>query len=133
MDADGVGAGGVTTFGRLVATGVSPLLGRLLPGPVANCPVWVAASGQIAVREGRAEFLAHTAAVGRQRVPVSVLWRLLGGRPVALAWRMPRVVERVDVEPGRLLIHTRRAPARSGVPGSLRGADEARRDRGGPG
>jgi hypothetical protein len=117
IDADGVGAGGVTTLGRLVGAGASPRLGGALPLPVRNCPLWVAARGQILVREGRAEFLAHTAWIGRQQVPVAVLWRLLGGRPPALIWRMPRVVERVDIEPGRLLIHTRRAGPRGGSPG----------------
>lgn len=117
MDAEGVGAGGVTTVGRLVSAGLSPRLGRALPGAVADCPVWVAASGQIGVRGGRAEFVAHAAAIGRQRVPVGILWRFLGGRPSALVWRMPRVVERVDVEPGRLVIHTRRPGPRAGAPG----------------
>ncbi len=108
IDADGIGAGGVTTLGRLVAAGVSAGLGRVLPAFVEDCPLWVAASGEIVVREGRAEFVARKAWIGRQPVPVAVLWRLLGGRPSALIWRMPRVVERVDVEPGRLVIHTRR-------------------------
>ena len=45
------------------------------------------------------------------------LWRVLGGRPVALVWRMPRVVERVDAEPGRLLIRTRRPGRDPGAPG----------------
>lgn len=108
IDVHGVGAGGVTTLGRLVSTGVSQELGRALPAAVGDCPLWVAASGEIVVREGRAEFVARRAWVGRQPVPVAVLWRLLGGRPSALIWRMPRVVERVDVEAGRLLIHTRR-------------------------
>jgi hypothetical protein len=117
IDADGVGAGGVTRLERLVAAGMSARLRRVLPAAVRDCPLWVAASGRIVVREGRAEFLAHTAWIGRQRVPVAVLWRLLGGRPTALDWRMPRAVERVDVEPGRLLIHTRRAGPRGGSPG----------------
>jgi hypothetical protein len=30
---------------------------------------------------------------------------------------MPRIVERVDIEPGRLLIYTRRPGPRRGVPG----------------
>lgn len=112
IDANGIGAGGTTTAGRLLGRGVTPSIEAILPGAVGSYPVWVAASGEIVVRAGRAEFQAHTAMIGRQRVPVAVLWRFLGGRPSALIWRMPRVVERVDVEPGRLLIHTRRAGAR---------------------
>jgi hypothetical protein len=117
IDGDGVGAGGVTTLGRLVSAGVSPRLARALPLSVGDCPLWVAASGEIVVREGQAEFVARSAWIGRQPVPVAVLWRLLGGRPSALTWRMARVVERVDVEPGRLLIHTRRPGPRGGSPG----------------
>jgi hypothetical protein len=117
IDVRGVGAGGVTTLGRLVTTGVNPGLGGILPTAVGDLPLWVGASGGIEVRGGRAEFVAHTAWIGRQRVPVALFWRLLGGRPSALVWRMPRVVERVDTEPGRLLIHTRPAGARGGSPG----------------
>jgi hypothetical protein len=117
IDAGGVGAGGVTTLGRLVTAGLNPGLGKVLPAAVGDLPLWVGASGGIEVRSGRAEFVAHTAWIGRQRVPVTLLWRALGGRPSALIWRMPRVVERVDTEPGRLLIHTRPAGARGGTPG----------------
>jgi hypothetical protein len=117
IDADGIELGGATTLGRLVEAGLGAQLGQALPGLVGDRPVWVAASGQIVVRGSRAEFLVHAATIGRQRVPVVMLWRLLGGRPPALAWRMPRVVERVDVEPGRLLIHTRRVGRGRGSPG----------------
>ena len=117
IDADGLGAGGVTTLGRLVSAGVSSGLGRVLPATLGDCPLWVAARGEIVVREGRAEFVARKAWIGRQAVPVAVLWRLLGGRPSALIWRMPRVVERVDLEPGRLVIHTRRGRPGTASPG----------------
>jgi hypothetical protein len=117
IDARGVGAGGATTLGRLVTAGVSPWLGGILPPVVVDLPLWVGASGGIEVRGGRGEFVAHTAWIGRQRVPLALFWRLLGGRPSALVWRMPRVVERMDVEPGRLLIHTRPSRARGGLPG----------------
>jgi hypothetical protein len=114
---DGVELGGATTVGRLVEAGLGRGPASVLPGPLGAYPVWVAARGQITVSpSGRAEFLAHTGMIGRQRVPVGVLWRGLGGRPPALVWHMPRVVERVDVEPGRLLIYTRRLGAR-GSPG----------------
>jgi len=117
IEANGVELGGATTLGRLVVAGLGSGLGQALPGLVRDHPVWVAATGQIVVGGGRAEFLVHAGMIGRQRVPVAVLWRLLGGRPPALAWRMPRVVERVDVEPGRLLIHTRRVRPGGGSPG----------------
>ena len=117
MDADGVELGGATTLGRLVEVGLGSRLGQVLPGLIGARPVWVEVTGPIVVRGGRAEFLAHAARIGRQRVPVAMLWRLLGGRPPGLAWGMPRVVERVDVEPGRLLIHTRRVGPRGDSPG----------------
>jgi hypothetical protein len=115
---DGVELGGPTTLGRVVEAGLGSALARLLPGPLGGHPVWIGARGQIVLRSaGQAEFLAHTATIGRQRVPVSVLWQVVGGRPRALVWRMPRVVERVDTEPGRLLIHTRHPGPGRGSPG----------------
>jgi hypothetical protein len=114
MDTDQIELGGVTTLGRLLGRGLGSGLTGALPGLVRNRPAWVSVSGQISVRGGRAEFLTRTATIGRQRVPVALLWHLLGGRPPTLTWRMPRIVERVDVEPGRLFLHTRQA--RSGKP-----------------
>jgi hypothetical protein len=118
IDPDAVELGGVTTLGRLTETGLGRGFGSALPESAATYPVWVAARGRVAVApSGRAEFVAHSGTIGRQRVPVAVLWAVLGGRPPALVWRMPRVVERVDVESGRLLLHTRRPGARRASPG----------------
>ena len=118
VDPAGVELAGATTFGRLIEAGLGSALARMLPRSTGGYPIWVGAQGQIALASpGHAEFLAHTATIGRQRVPVSVLWRVVGGRPRALAWRMPRVVERVDIEPGRLLIYTRRPGPNRGFPG----------------
>jgi hypothetical protein len=108
VEVRGAELGGLTTLGRLVEAGLGSGVARLTPRALADYPVWVAARGRISVSAaGQAEFLAETAAVGQQWVPVSWLWAVMGGRPRALTWRMPRVVERVDVEPGRLVIHTR--------------------------
>jgi hypothetical protein len=106
--------GGPTTVGRLMATGPGRSPGSMLPVVLADHPLWVAVTGRVTVHEGRGEFQARAAMIGRQRVPVRVLWLLLGGQPRALAWRMPRVVDRIDTEPGRLLIHTRRARSAGG-------------------
>ena len=115
---DGVELSGVTTLGRLILAAVGPWSGALLPGSVRARPVWVAARGQVVVAAGgRAEFRAHSGAIGRQPIPVALLWRVLGGRPAALVWRMPRVVGQVDSEPGRLVIHTRRPGAGRAAPG----------------
>ena len=89
-----------------------------MPGSVGGHPVWIAARGTIAVSSGgRAEFRAHAGTIGRQAVPLALLWRVVGGRPPALVWRMPRVVDRVDIEPGRLVIHTRRPGSGRASPG----------------
>jgi hypothetical protein len=115
---DGVELGGVTTLGRLLASGLGPGVASVLPAVVRSQPVWVAVRGGVAVLPGgQAEFRAHSATMGRQRVPVAALWRAVGGRPQALTWRMPRVVNRVDLESGRLLIYTRRAASARGSPG----------------
>lgn len=118
IDPEGVELGGLTTLGRLVEAGLGSTPGRVLPGPFGNLPVWVAVRGRITVAAaGRAEFLAHSAMIGRQGVPVGVLWRVVGGRPPALTWRMPRIVDRIDIEPGRLVIHTRRPGPGRASPG----------------
>ena len=110
--------GGFTTLGRLIEGGIGSRAARVLPGPALELPVWIAVRGEIEVTPGgRAQFVAHTAVIGRERVPVAVLWRTVGGRPQALVWRMPRVVDRVDLESGRLVIHTRRPGSGRGSPG----------------
>jgi hypothetical protein len=98
--------GGATTLGTLLRRGLG-----ICTGALGEYPLWIAISGEVTVNRGRAQFLAHGAMIGHQPVPVAVLWRLVGGRPPALTWRMPRVVERVSVEAGRVVIHTRRARA----------------------
>jgi hypothetical protein len=116
--ADGVQLGGVTTVGRLIPAAMGSWAGAILPDAIGGQPVWVAARGQVEVGPGgRAEFRVQSGALGRQAIPVALLWRVLGGQPSALAWRMPRVVERVDSEPGRLVIYTRPRGAARGVPG----------------
>ena len=112
VDADRVELGGATTVGKLLRRGTG-----LPAGPLGDQPLWVAIAGEITLSGSRAEFVARSATIGRQPVPVAVLWRLVGGRPPALTWRMPRVVERVGIEPGRVVIYTRRARAGGRPPG----------------
>ena len=110
--------GGPTTLGRLVEASVGASLAQLLPVFLAERHTWIAARGSVTVMSpGRAEFLAHAAAIGRQGVPLALFWRVVGGRPRALVWRMPRVVERVEIQPDRLVIHTRRPGPGRGTPG----------------
>lgn len=118
IDPSAVELGGITTVGRLVEAGLGVPLVRFLPGAVAEHPVWISARGMVAVISGgRAEFKAHTATIGRQEVPLGLFWKVVGGRPRALVWRMPRVVERVEIEPGRLVLHTRRHGSGRAAPG----------------
>ena len=115
LEAEGVQIGGASTLRKLADRGLG--LGWALPGALGDYPVWVSVTGQVTVRSGRGEFVADVARVGRQPVPVGVFWTMLGGRPPALTWRMPRVVDRVDAEPGRLVIHTRRTRSGAAAPG----------------
>jgi hypothetical protein len=118
IEPDGVELGGATTLTQLVTSALGPGVGGLVPASVGEHPIWIAARGRIVVSAGgRAEFRAHSGAIGRQGVPLALLWRVVGGRPPALVWRMPRVVDRVDIEPGRLVIHTRRPGAGRASPG----------------
>jgi hypothetical protein len=118
IEPEGVELGGATTLGRLITSAAGWGLGGLVPGSVGERPIWIAARGRILVSSGgRTEFRAHTGTIGRQAVPVALLWRVVGGRPPALVWRMPRVVDRVDIEPGRLVIHTRRRGSGRASPG----------------
>ncbi len=81
----------------------------LLPRAVGQLDLWVSARGHLVVRAGEAEFVVEETRVGRQRVPASWVWSALGIDPrEQLRWRLPRVVERIEAQPGRLLIHTRR-------------------------
>ncbi len=112
VDAERVELGGTTTLGKLLRRGTG-----WPAGPLEDQPLWVAVAGEVTLSGSRAEFVARSATIGRQRVPVAVLWRLVGGRPPALTWRMPRVVERVGIEPGRLVIYTRRGRAEDRAPG----------------
>jgi hypothetical protein len=103
VDANQLELGGATSVGKLLRAGLG-----MGAGPIADYPVWIAIAGEVTIAGGRAEFAARSARIGRQPVPVGILWRLVGGRPPALSWRMPRVVERVGIEPGRVVIYTRR-------------------------
>ena len=87
-------------------------LGRLLtraPAGVGETEIWVSARGPLRVSPGEAELVVEATRVGRQAVPADWVWRALELDPrEELRWRLPRVVESIEVQPGRLLIHTRR-------------------------
>jgi hypothetical protein len=80
-----------------------------LPGALLDLDLWVTVEGRLTVQAGDGEFVVERAAIGRQPVPPRWVWAVLGVDPRDyLVWRMPRVVAGVEVQPGRLLIHTRR-------------------------
>jgi hypothetical protein len=81
-----------------------------LPQSVRRLDVWVLADGRIDTRPGEAEFVVERAALGRQPVPSDWLWRVLGIERRELTWRLPRIVERIEAKPDRLVIYTRRSP-----------------------
>ena len=81
--------------------------GTRLPSALLDTEVWVTVRGRVAVRNGEGELVVDGAAIGRQPVPPGWIWALLRVDPRdLLSWRMPRVVERIEVQKGRLLIFT---------------------------
>jgi hypothetical protein len=97
---------GRTTLDRLLAETGPAWLSAVLPGVLGRLPVWLMARGRLELAGGRGRFVIEQAAVGRQPVSRAVVERfvppeVLGG------WRAPRVIDRIEVEPGRLVVHTR--------------------------
>lgn len=100
---------GRTSLARLTGHSWLGAVVGLLPRAVRELDLWVSARGQLVVRAGEAQFVVEETRVGRQPVPASWVWGALGIDPrEQLHWRLPRVVERIEARPGRLLIHTRR-------------------------
>lgn len=109
-EADWLEVAGRTSVRSVLTGSVVEGLVEVLPAALLDADVWVSARGRLAVRDGKGEFLVEQARLGRQRVPAAWLWGILGVHPrEILTWRMLRVVERIEVQPGRLLIHTRHA------------------------
>ncbi len=98
-----------TSLGRLGSRSrIGPVV-AWLPAAVRDLDLWVSVRGRLVLRSGEAEFVVERAALGRQPVPPEWLWQVLDVDPREhLQWRLPRVVERIEVKPGQLLIHTRR-------------------------
>jgi hypothetical protein len=97
---------GRTSAGQLAGRGRVPVL---LPGALADLEVWLGVRGHVQIAGGTARFVMDGASIGRQAVPPSWLWALVGQRPDdLLVWRLPSAVERVELGPGRIVVHTRR-------------------------
>jgi hypothetical protein len=106
------GAGWLEVTGRTSARRVTASTGstvwQILPGALLDLEVWLSARGRLTVVGGAAEVTIDRVVIGRQSVPPSWLWGLTGLDPrELLAWRIPPVVERIAIEPGRVVIHTR--------------------------
>ncbi|HEV8310565.1 MAG TPA: hypothetical protein VGW35_23125 [Methylomirabilota bacterium] len=100
-------AGRTTPRSLLTGSALSSLV-SVLPDALLDLDLWVGARGRLEVREGEGEFVVSRTTLGRQPVPPRWIWRMLRVDPRRqLTWRLPRVVERIDVEPDRLVIHTR--------------------------
>jgi len=105
-----VGSGWVELLGR---SSPRQLLARapasLLPDAILDLDLWLVLRGRVVLRDGHGELAVEETAIGRQRVPAAWVSRALRTAPgELLTWRMPRIVERVELEPGRLVLHTRR-------------------------
>lgn len=99
---------GRTSARRVTASSGSKVWRRILPGALLDLEVWLSVRGRLAVVGGAAEVTIDRVVIGRQSVPPSWLWGLTGLDPgELLAWRIPPVVERIAIEPGRVVIHTR--------------------------
>lgn len=99
---------GRTSLRALLAGSAGEGLTDLLPGGLLDADVWLSVRGRLIVRDGEGQLVVEQARVGRQPVPPAWLWGLLGTDPrEILHWRMPRVVERLEAQRGRVVIHTR--------------------------
>jgi len=102
---------GRTSLGQLAGGGWAGWMIARLPPSVRGLDLWVSAEGRLDVKPGEAEFAVDRTALGRQPVPAGWLWALLQIDPrEQLTWPLPRIVERIEVKPGRLVVHTRRPP-----------------------
>lgn len=99
---------GHTTIRHLLGEAGSGGAAAWLPGALLDLEVRVGARGRVRVENGQGAFIVEGARIGRQAVSTAWLWPMLGddARRV-LSWRVPRIVERVDAAPGRVVIHTR--------------------------
>lgn len=101
--------GRLDVAGRASVRQIGPeWLRALLPDALLELDLWVTVQGRLEVRPGEGEFVVERAAMGRQPVPPGWLWRLLDLDPREhLTWRMPRIVDRIEVKRDHLVIYTR--------------------------
>jgi hypothetical protein len=89
-------------------------LADILPARWQGRPVWIHVGARLRIEDGPRRHLRMDVdefAVGRQRLPAAFLRVLLDPGSVGLLqWSLPDHIERVGIEPGRVVIHT--APPR---------------------
>jgi hypothetical protein len=87
-----------------------PVLGDVLPAWWRTRQVWVRVGAHVRVDEGTRRQLrldVEGFAIGRQRLPAAALRLMLDPAAVGLLrWPLPRDVESVTIEPGRVIIRT---------------------------
>ena len=96
-----------TALGRMLEDGGFGTLARVLPASWRARPVRLRVGARLRVAETPPRQLrldVEEFAVGRQRLPTPVLRLLVDPGP--LRWRLPDHVERVGIEPGRVVIRT---------------------------
>lgn len=105
---------GRTWIGQLAGRGGVPGGGAgLFPGALADLEIWLGIRGHVQIDRGMARLVVDGATIGQQSVPPSWLWALLEQVPRdALVWRLPSVVERMELTSGRIVLYTRRASRR---------------------
>lgn len=100
---------GRSTPRRLFGASASRGPAALLPDAILDYDLWLSLRGRLVVRDGYGELVVDGAGVGRQPIPAAWLSWILGISPgELLTWRLPRIVEKFELEPGRVIIYTRR-------------------------
>lgn len=103
-----VGIQGQTTVARLFTGFPFSLLGEYLPRSYVDRPIWVTVKGRIEHDRSRGSLEVLDFALGTQPISPRVLSWMLGGKGQRLLrWRMPRSVERIVIEEGRVVVRTR--------------------------
>jgi hypothetical protein len=100
-----------TSLERMLGeVGLAPVAG-VLPGRWRSRPVQLRVRGHVSVEDTASRHLrldVEALTVGRQPVPAPALRLLIDPAAVGLLrWRLPDHVERVAIEPGRIVIRTR--------------------------
>lgn len=99
---------GQTTLKRLFTGLPFSLLGEYLPQSYAQRPVWVTVQGRVKLDKHTGYFDILDFSLGKQPAPPWLLSWMLGRKGHGLLqWQLPASVDRIVIEEGRAVIHTR--------------------------